>query len=549
MLVLCVSIVLAEEMPVEAEAYRQHAFAGQKQSDSGASNEVLVIPPLVADETQGGIPGSGEQLESSSADDAPAFMAASEIPANGKNAQTDAIPLLPAEEEPSPTEENQEKPAGEDPSPTEEDPEKPAEEEPSPTEEDPEKPAGEDPSPAEEDPEQPGEEEPLPTESENEEPASEEPGPINPDLPAGEPPAAEHKESHHLEERVHGPANYQVAENMQMHHAFTTYDLYCIECQRVIIENYRTEQSTEPHTWTYVCEEPTCSQEGVVHFRCALCGLAYDEALPSLEHVWGEWEDHTDYSLPECIREEVKVHRCVNCGQEETIRIPAKGHQWEAVSYLEATCTNDGAALRRCRLCGEEETISLPAFGHSYVQMDSQDSQEKSVCAICGAVKEAPKEQNTKSSQMYYNNTVTSFGPTTRELIGGSVWNRVTPVDLSKEGVFTYPLIASNQYTVGTATLVIGQEGQQVIYRLSSSNINVHSESLVVYPDLEALRTGEHAKSFDFNKPIDLKAYFGEDAHVIIAITLKADYDASSTGVTRFLADQKWIDQMMEMIK
>ena len=277
--------------------------------------------------------------------------------------------------------------------------------------------------------------------------------------------------------------------------------------------------------------------------------MSYDETLPRLEHAWGEWEDLTDYSLQECQRDTVKIHRCVNCGQEETVTVPANGHQWEAVSYVEATCVEEGEAKRRCRLCGEEETIVLSAFGHTYVPLDSQDPEGESVCAICGAVKEAAEEKNKKNSHMYYNNTVTSFGPTTRELIGGSVWNRVTPVDLSKEGVFTYPLVASNQYTVGTATLVNGQEGQEVIYRLSSSNINVHSESLVVYPDLEALRTGEHARFFDFNKPIDLESYFGEDARVIIAITLKADYDADSTGISRFMADQKWIDQMMEMIK
>ena len=99
------------------------------------------------------------------------------------------------------------------------------------------------------------------------------------------------------------------------------------------------------------------------------------------------------------------------------------------------------------------------------------------------------------------------------------------------------------------SVLVNGQDSQEIQYKLNSSKINVHSESLVVYPSLEALKTGDHAVSFDFNKPIDLKGCFGQDAHVIVAITLKADYDANSTGVRRFSADQNWIDQMMAMIK
>ena len=174
-------------------------------------------------------------------------------------------------------------------------------------------------------------------------------------------------------------------------------------------------------------------------------------------------------------------------GEEETNACSDSGHQWEAVSYSEATCTEDGIAVRRCAVCGTEETIVLPAFGHTFVLSSTQEgSGSQYVCAVCGEVQEAP-EGKTTQSHMYYNNTVTSFGPTTRELIGGSVWNRVTPVDLSQEGVFTYPLVASNMYTVGTATLVNNEDSQQVNYKLSSNKINVHSESLVVYPDLEAL--------------------------------------------------------------
>ena len=492
-------------MSVQTETNNQADTVSEGQPDSDVSVEPILIPPLVADNTQTEMPEPDTEPESAiSADDCPVLTdPGSDVPANDGTEQTDTIPLIPEEDE-SPN-----------------------------TESEPEQSVGEEPPPAE-----PG----------NENTAPEEPEPAESDSPAWNPPAAEHEASHHVEERVHGRAVYQPAENLKMHNVITQYDLYCTECQRVIVENYRIEQYGEPHSWMYECEEPTCSQEGVVHFTCSLCGLAYDETLPCLEHMWSEWEDRTDYCLPECVREQVMVHRCVNCGREETVRVPAQGHQWEAVSYTEATCTSDGAAVRRCRLCGIEDTIVLPAFGHSFVQLDSQNSQGKSVCAICGLTKDTPQVQGP-NSHMYYNNTVTSFGPTTRELIGGSVWNRVTPVDLSKEGVFTYPLIASNMYTVGTATLINSQEGQQVVYRLSSSKVNVHSESLVVYPNLEALRTGEDARFFDFNVPIDLKACFGEDAHVIIAITLKADYDADSAGVTRFLADQRWIDQMMEMIK
>ena len=360
------------------------------------------------------------------------------------------------------------------------------------------------------------------------------------------PPVQEHTADHQTLEIQVGNPIFQSLGEPDTHHVIRRYDLFCETCQRVVEEEYRLEETTEYHVFSLQSSvAATCTQEGSQTLVCSLCGYQRTDVLPKAEHTWTEWEDLAVSDVPACQREQILTHRCQVCGLEETNVIPAGDHQWQAVSYTEATCTQDGVAVRRCAVCGLEEVISLPALGHTYLQSSNGGT---SVCALCGAEKEATQAQS-RTSHMYYNNTVTSFGPTTRELIGGSVWNRVTPVDLSEEGVFTFPLVASNQYTVGTATLINGQESQEVKYKLSSPKVNVHSESLVVYPDLEALKTGTHAVSFDFNEPIDLKSIFGKDARVIVAITLKADYDAESNGVSRFWPDQKWIDQMMEMIK
>ena len=364
-----------------------------------------------------------------------------------------------------------------------------------------------------------------------------------------EPVLPQHTDAHETRETLHDQPIYQSLGSPEGHKVIRQYDLICLDCNQVIQEAFRTEEAVEAHPFQVVSgTASTCVQAGQETLHCPLCGDDYVQDRPLLEHEWSEWMDFSVPSdEPVCTREQTLVRRCAVCGLEEISVSEAPGHQWQAVSYTEATCAEDGVAVRRCAVCGLEETITLPAYGHTYVLLNG-DASSQYVCAICGEPREPSQGQTTKS-HMYYNNTVTSFGPTTRELIGGSVWNRVTPVDLSQEGVFTYPLVASNQYTVGTATLVNGQDSQEIQYKLNSSKINVHSESLVVYPNLEALKTGDHAVSFDFNKPIDLKACFGQDAHVIVAITLKADYDANSTGVRRFSADQNWIDQMMAMIQ
>ena len=114
--------------------------------------------------------------------------------------------------------------------------------------------------------------------------------------------------------------------------------------------------------------------------------------------------------------------------------------------------------------------------------------------------------------------------------------------------MFTYPLIASNLYTVGTAT-VINEKGTQIInYKLNSYKITVHSETLVFYPDLEALRTGENAVVVEFDQPIELGEYFGDDQMVLMAITLRADYDAMAAGIQGFREDEELIAAMSELI-
>ena len=168
-------------------------------------------------------------------------------------------------------------------------------------------------------------------------------------------------------------------------------------------------------------------------------------------------------------------------------------------------------------------------------------------CAVCGDVADS---QVIPYEEMYYNNTITSFGPTTRELIGGSSWYRVTPLDISGEGTFTYPLIASNRYTVGTATVIIEGGTQTVRYdlNLNSSQITVLSESLVIYPSLDSLRTGMDAAAFEFNTPISIADNFGDDPHIILGIILKADYNALASGVQDFIPDQKQIESLIDLI-
>ncbi len=300
-----------------------------------------------------------------------------------------------------------------------------------------------------------------------------------------------------------------------------------------------------------VTQPSTCTEYGAATLICLRCRTEEKTAvIPKGDHVWSDWQEREVPPEAVCVTEVVKTRQCLDCGAEENeVAAPAPGHQWTGVSFTEPTCTEPGKAVRRCAVCGEEEVIESPAIGHCYMWMDEKKpngvTMSQYVCTVCGSV--AEQRQKT-AEQMYYNNTITSYGPSIRDLIGGGVWNRVTPLNLAEEGMFTYPLIASNLYTVGTA-MVINEKGTQLIsYKLNSKKINVHTKTLVIYPNIEALRTGENAVVLEFDQPAMLGEYFGEDQHVLMAITLKADYDAMDPGIQGFREDEELITAMSELI-
>ena len=301
-----------------------------------------------------------------------------------------------------------------------------------------------------------------------------------------------------------------------------------------------------------VIEPSTCTENGSGVLLCLRCQQAQRNiVIPMGDHNWSDWEQQ---EIPEdliCVTDMIGVRRCLDCGLEETeVLAPAPGHQWIGVSFTEPTCTEPGEAVRRCAVCQTEEIIESPALGNCFMWMDVKQPNgntiSQNICTVCGLVAD---EKAKTPVQMYYNNTITSFGPMTRDLIGGSVWNRITPLNLEEEGMFTYPLVASNRFTVGTATVINEKGTQTVSYKLNSKKFTVQTQTLVIYPDLEALRTGENAVVLEFDQPTELKEYFGEDQLVLMAITLKADYDAMDPGIQNFIEDRELIAAMTELIE
>ena len=60
--------------------------------------------------------------------------------------------------------------------------------------------------------------------------------------------------------------------------------------------------------------------------------------------------------------------------------------------------------------------------------------------------------------------------------------------------------------------------------------------------------TGENAVSVNFEDPIILKDYFGDDTRVIMAITLRADYDAWAAGILSFNEDKVQKQALIDLL-
>ena len=301
------------------------------------------------------------------------------------------------------------------------------------------------------------------------------------------------------------------------------------------------------HMWEIMEQtEPTCTAEGTILRRCSVCAAEETEILPALGHQWETIQE----TKPTCTAEGEILRRCIICALEETEKLPPLPHAWTLVELQNASCTEDGFALRRCTVCGLEDRVTLPAPGHTYAWVTLEKtrdggSEKEYRCLVCGEKAEGSAES---APQMLYNNTVTSFGPTTRELIGGNVWNRVTPLDLTQEGVFSYPLIASNRYAVGMVTVFLRGDTQRVVYKLNSSQIRVLSESLVFYAGLEDLKTGENTLTVPFDAEFNAVEFFGGDTKVLMGLVLKVDYDASGEGVQPFTVDDSQVAALMELV-
>ncbi|MGI6694666.1 MAG: hypothetical protein ACOX6O_00285 [Christensenellales bacterium] len=174
-----------------------------------------------------------------------------------------------------------------------------------------------------------------------------------------------------------------------------------------------------------------------------------------------------------------------------------------------------------------------------------------------GALPET-EEKPVPKVGVYPNNTMCIMGPRLRDIAPGSTdkWYMVTPVDISQEGEQTFPLVASNIYRVGTATVAV-KEGQLTVTYKTLKGVTVHSEYLAIYPDLETAVKQNAADlggvSFKPGEPISISDDLAGDTSVLLLMCNRVTYDTGVKGLSVFrpgAPDVKdALEQMGQMIK
>lgn len=132
-------------------------------------------------------------------------------------------------------------------------------------------------------------------------------------------------------------------------------------------------------------------------------------------------------------------------------------------------------------------------------------------------------------------------------------WFLFTPIELNKDGIQVYPLIASNAYEAGELTLTI-ENGQLLAEYHVLNGITVNDEFLTFFPNLSSVTTVDvqmlQGQELPFNQPIDIAATFGQDAKVILYMNNAVSFSDTLPGLKSFNVEayRPWMWQIVSRL-
>ena len=251
--------------------------------------------------------------------------------------------------------------------------------------------------------------------------------------------------------------------------------------------------------------EPTCTEEGISEGKhCARCGeiLKEQTVLEALGHL----PVTEEIVLPSCTENGLTPgSRCARCGEilKAQLEIPAAGHMWdEWILDGENDCVAEGARHRFCRRCGAEENAVIPALGHNGVWTVVKTGRGgeglmRQSCTRCGE----DMGESALPAIEHSPNTICSVGLKLPEIKArynpNDDWKMVSPIDLSRDAEYAYPVIGSANYRVGELTVKIENGWLNADITLDEKIRTVYTQGLVFLESVADI-TGFEETAYSF---------------------------------------------------
>lgn len=141
-----------------------------------------------------------------------------------------------------------------------------------------------------------------------------------------------------------------------------------------------------PHSYSVVKYEPTCSARGYTYHKCEHCGDSFtDNYVDALGHKY-----LITTIQPTCTSVGYEIHKCERCGNTKTMnQTSALNHSYSYLRTIPPTCEDSGYDIYVCTCGTYSRRNYLPATNHNYISETVEPTETKQGythlrCLNCG---------------------------------------------------------------------------------------------------------------------------------------------------------------------
>ena len=212
-----------------------------------------------------------------------------------------------------------------------------------------------------------------------------------------------------------------------------------------------------------------------------------------------------------------------------------------------AACDVPGVQERVCRHCGvERQTRETKPLKHRAAKWTVSKAaklfeagEQVKLCRRCGVVLQRRSFTLPKSR---FAVSFCSFGLPLRELLPGQSdkWYMLTPVDLTREGLQRYPIIANGSHIIGEVSLLIRDGTLTLSNTLYDSRSEVLKPSVRFFRSLDGLTEKDveaRRNQLKYDQPISIARTFKDASIVLMSLRCDGIYDDAAPGNVLFDED------------